>query len=106
MKSFYTKEDNKTLEAIRAALLEDGAVDVHNEYETFYGVGFDKWLRNGLADLDCPFEGQELESLWLWLPMALCNNSQQKQLTNLFTTTQTNFKLWKLPQCNKDLTKS
>jgi hypothetical protein len=56
MKSFYTKEDNKTLEAIRAALLEDGAVDVHNEYETFYGVGFDKWLRNGLADLDCTFE--------------------------------------------------
>lgn len=27
-----------------------------DKYETFYGVGFDRWLREGLADLPCEFE--------------------------------------------------
>ena len=56
MKSFYTKEDEQTLQEIRKALLEDGIVEVHNKYDTFYGVGFDKWLHDGLADIDCEFE--------------------------------------------------
>lgn len=56
MKTFCTREDEQTLQEIRKALLEDGAVEVHNEYETFYGVGFDRWLKNGLKDIPCEFD--------------------------------------------------
>ena len=56
MKQFYTKEDEQTLQEIRKALLEDGVVEVHNDYETFYGVGFNRWLHDGLADIPCEFE--------------------------------------------------
>ena len=51
--SVYTKDTDEGLAEIREYLLKDGAVDVHNEYETFYGVGFDRWLRKGLADIPC-----------------------------------------------------
>lgn len=56
MKEFYTKESEKVLGEIREALESDGIVKVHNAYETFYGVGFDRWLRNGLSDLDVEIE--------------------------------------------------
>ena len=52
-KSVYTRDEEAGLKAIREALLADGLVDVHNEYETFYGCGFDSWLRKGLADIPC-----------------------------------------------------
>ena len=47
--------EEETLKKIRETLLSDGAAEVHNEYETFYGAGFDGWLRNGLKDLPCKF---------------------------------------------------
>lgn len=56
METIYTRENPDNLERIRHALQQDGAVKVVNEYETFYGVGFDRWLRNGLADLPCEFK--------------------------------------------------
>lgn len=56
VKRFFTKENEATLVKIREALIQDGCVEVHNEYETFYGVGFDKWLRDGIKDIPCKFE--------------------------------------------------
>ena len=50
------REEQSGLEATREALLKEGVVKVVNEYETFYGVSFDGWLREGLKDIDCNFE--------------------------------------------------
>jgi hypothetical protein len=52
----YMREEQSGLEATREALLKEGVVKVINEYETFYGVSFDGWLRQGLKDLDCNIE--------------------------------------------------
>lgn len=52
----FMREEKDGLEATRKALLKDGVVKVVNEYETFYGVEFDGWLRKGLEDIDCTFE--------------------------------------------------
>ena len=52
----FMREEKKGLEAVREALIKDGIVEVVNEYETFYGVSFDGWLKKGLQDLDCEFE--------------------------------------------------
>lgn len=52
----YMREEESGLEATREALLKEGIVEVVNQYETFYGVEFDGWLRKGLADLDCTFK--------------------------------------------------
>ena len=54
--SVYCKEQPRMLALIRKILARDGAVKVVNQYETFYGVGFDRWLRNGLADIPCDIE--------------------------------------------------
>ena len=54
--TFYTKENEEVLKQIREALLNTGYAEVHNQYETFYGVGFDRWLREGLADLEPTYE--------------------------------------------------
>lgn len=51
MKKFIIKEDQKKLEEIREELLAGRSVEVNNEYETFYGVGFDKWLKDGIKDI-------------------------------------------------------
>jgi len=56
MKKIYTRQEPENLEKIRKALHEDGVVEVHNQYETVYGVDFDDWLRKGLSDLDCDFK--------------------------------------------------
>ena len=53
---FFTRENDETLKKIREALISVGFAEVHNEYETFYGVGFDGWLRKGIADLPCEIE--------------------------------------------------
>ena len=50
------REEQSGLEATREALLKEGVVKVVNQYETFYGVSFDGWLREGLKDLDCNIE--------------------------------------------------
>lgn len=54
--TYYTKENEETLAKVRESLQEVGYAEVHNEYETFYGVGFDRWLREGLKDLDLTIE--------------------------------------------------
>ena len=54
--SVYCKEEPRMLDLIRKILLRDGQVKVHNKYETFYGVGFDHWLREGLEDIPCTIE--------------------------------------------------
>ena len=54
--TFFTKENEETLKQIREALLTVGYAEVHNKYETFYGVSFDGWLRKGLEDLPCKYE--------------------------------------------------
>lgn len=56
MREFFMREEPAKLQEARKALLEDGQVKIHNEYETFYGVSFDRWLRKGLEDLDCTIE--------------------------------------------------
>ena len=54
--TFYTKESEEMLKNIRLALINEGIAEVHNEYETFYGVGFDQWLKDGLKDLNPTYE--------------------------------------------------
>ena len=54
--TYYTKEDEATLAEVRESLQKVGYAEVHNKYETFYGVGFDRWLRDGLKDLDLTIE--------------------------------------------------
>lgn len=56
MRKFFMREEPAKLQEARKALLEDGQVEIINEYETFYGVSFDRWLRKGLEDLDCTIE--------------------------------------------------
>lgn len=53
MKIVWCKESEKALKEIREELLAGRQVSVHNEYETFYGHGFDSWLRKGIADIPC-----------------------------------------------------
>lgn len=56
MKRFHTKENEETAKEIIAALKEDGEVEVHNDYETFYGVSFDGWLKKKLEGIECTIE--------------------------------------------------
>lgn len=56
MKEIYTKENAEKLQEIKDALANDGEVRVVNQYETIYGWGFDKWLRDGLKDFDVNYE--------------------------------------------------
>ena len=53
MKKIYTREEKDKLEEIRATLLAGEPVEVVNKYETFYGVSFDRWLREGIKDIQC-----------------------------------------------------
>ena len=46
-------------------LAEEGAVVVRNAYDTFYGVGFDKWLRDGLGLIK---QSSEIEALASQVP--------------------------------------
>lgn len=56
IESVHCKEEPRMMKLIRKFLIRDGKVKVHNNYETFYGVGFDRWLREGLADIPCEIE--------------------------------------------------
>lgn len=56
MRTIHTRKEDENMVLIRTALQEDGVVEVVNEYETFYGTDFDRWLKNGLKDMDCTFE--------------------------------------------------
>lgn len=47
------KESPEKLKEIREELLNGRPVKVVNLYETFYGVGFDRWLREGIKDIPC-----------------------------------------------------
>ena len=42
---FYIKENGCALAQIKELLLNGEEVKVHNIYETFYGISFDRWLR-------------------------------------------------------------
>ena len=53
MKKVFCKEEQNKLNEIREELLAGNPVEVNNEYETFYGVGFDRWLRKGIEDIPC-----------------------------------------------------
>ena len=61
---FYMREDNEKLSQIRELLLNGEEVEIHNCYDTFYGCGFDSWLRKGLADILCEIE----ETSWNHFP--------------------------------------
>lgn len=52
VKKVFCREEKEAIPVIREALVSDKAVEVVNEYETFYGVGFDRWLREALEDLN------------------------------------------------------
>lgn len=47
MKRISCKENAEKLAEIREELTNGRPVEVHNQYETFYGHGFDGWLRKG-----------------------------------------------------------
>ena len=49
----HMRENARLLRLACKYLTEDGTVDIWNAYETFYGVGFDRWLRESLKDRDC-----------------------------------------------------
>jgi len=53
MKRVSCKENAEKLAEIREELLNGRPVEVHNQYETFYGHGFDSWLRKGIEDIAC-----------------------------------------------------
>lgn len=53
MKRISCKENAEKLAEIREELTNGRPVEVHNQYETFYGHGFDGWLRKGIADIAC-----------------------------------------------------
>ena len=54
--SVFTKESAESAERIKEILRTEGKVEVVNQYETFYGVGFDRWFREQLKDIDCTIE--------------------------------------------------
>lgn len=56
IKHVSCKEEKEALAVIREELNTTGRVEVCNLYETFYGVGFDGWLRNGIKDIPCDIE--------------------------------------------------
>lgn len=62
--AIYCKDTPDALEAIRKELMERGKVEVHNNYESFYGVGFGDWLRKGIEDIPCDIEAFQ-EVNWL-----------------------------------------
>lgn len=56
MKKFSMKQEPRKLEMVREELKNGNAVEVNNEFETFYGAGFDRWLREGLKDIPCDYK--------------------------------------------------
>lgn len=56
MKTVYGRQHAEVVEQIRAALIKDGEVTVVSEYETFYGMGFDKWIAEQVKDLNAVVE--------------------------------------------------
>ena len=50
---FYMRKNERLLGLATKALVLDGSVVIVCKYETFYGVDFDSWLRNGLKDIPC-----------------------------------------------------
>ena len=56
MKDVCCRQEPEKLKEIREELLAGRSVMVYNEYETFYGWGFDRWLRDGIADIPCDVE--------------------------------------------------
>ena len=53
MKEVFTRLQPEKLQEIRDELLSGKPVRVINEFETFYGCSFDRWLRNGIKDIPC-----------------------------------------------------
>ena len=64
MKQIYCREDEAKLQEIREELKAGRGVIVHNEYETFYGCGFDSWLRKGIEDIKCEIEVTAMNQWW------------------------------------------
>ena len=56
MKQFYIREDNEALKEIRSLLQAGEPVEIHNTYDTFYGVDFDNWLKEGISDIACEIQ--------------------------------------------------
>ena len=56
MKEVFCKENPEKLREIREELQAGRPVKVYNLYETFYGCGFDRWLREGIKDIPCKIE--------------------------------------------------
>lgn len=49
----YCRDSEEEMNALRDLLLEKKEIEVNNQYETFYGVSFDRKMRKKLEDLDC-----------------------------------------------------
>ncbi len=50
----YTRQGNrKAIAEIKGLLAKGLTVEVHNQHETFYGFGFDRWLEESMADTPC-----------------------------------------------------
>jgi len=49
--SISCREDDKAIDVIKELLKNNEVVKVHNEYETFYGVGWFNWLMTNIGDL-------------------------------------------------------
>lgn len=62
MKTIYCKEHPDTLKEIREELLAGSSVEVNNQYETIYGVGFDQWLRENIKDIPCSIKVTSMSS--------------------------------------------
>lgn len=53
LKEISCKDTKDALAEIRATLQAGEPFRVVNQYETFYGVSFDRWLREGIKDIPC-----------------------------------------------------
>ena len=56
MERVYARQNLSGANDIKDALSKHGAIELHNEHETFYGFGFDGWLEKLLADIKCKIE--------------------------------------------------
>ena len=63
----FCRDDDKALEAIRELLTAGMTIDAHNDYDTFYGCGWGRWLMDGTKDI------ATAEVLDSWNPGGYCD---------------------------------
>lgn len=66
MKTFiiFCREEKDKLAQIIEHLKLGEKVVVHNEHETFYGTGFERWLTEGLSELTYAMECTEHDQFY------------------------------------------